>query len=55
MKQDNKLIVKVPRTKRRADFLFHNGEFRHQVIASEKIYNRKKLVKINSKDIDRND
>lgn len=47
MKQDkNKLVVKVPRIKQRADFLFHNGVFRPQVVASLKSYNRKKLKKI---------
>lgn len=46
---------KLDRTKRRADFLFHNGEFRHQVIKNGKIYNRKKVEKINPKDIDRKD
>lgn len=50
MKQDKKLIVKVPRTKRRADFLFHNGMFRQQIISSAKVYNRKKLPKIDKKD-----
>lgn len=46
---------KLDRTKRRADFLFHNGEFRPQVIKSGKIYSRKKLAKINPKEIDRKD
>ena len=49
------ITAKLPRQKRRADFLFHNGEFRHQVVKSEKIYNRKRLSKINSSNIDRND
>jgi len=54
MKQDNKMIVKVPRLKRRCDFLFHNGEFRNQAILNAKVYNRKKVVKNNKKDIDIN-
>lgn len=54
MKQVNKLIVKVPRTKRRADFLFHSGEFRSQSVPSAKLYNRKKLAKFDKKDIDKN-
>lgn len=41
--------VKLPKRKHRADFLFHNGMFRPQVIASAKIYNRKKLPKIDIK------
>ena len=45
MKQSTKLIVKVPRTKHRADFLFHNGEFRPKTIPSAKVYNRKRLPK----------
>ena len=49
------ITAKLPKTKRRADFLFHNGEFRHQVISSRKVYNRKKVEKINPKDIDKND
>jgi len=54
MKQDNKMTVKVPRLKRRCDFLFHNGEFRNQAIPSAKLYNRKKVVKNGKKDIDNN-
>ena len=46
--------AKAPKAKRRADFLFHNGEFRHQVVPSAKLYNRKKLQKICKKDIDNN-
>jgi len=34
---------KMEHTKRRADFLFHNGEFRAQVVKSAKLYSRKKL------------
>ena len=49
------ITVKLPKAKRRADFLFHNGEFRHQVVPSGKVYNRKKLDKLNPKDIDKND
>lgn len=45
---------KMEHTKRRADFLFHNGEFKAQVVPSVKVYNRKKVGKINSKDIDDN-
>lgn len=53
MKQRNtKLIVKVPRTKRRAEFLFHSGEFRQQVIANAKVYNRKKLDKFGKNGLD---
>lgn len=54
MKQGNKLIVKVPRTKRRVDFLFHSGEFRARSVPSAKLYNRKKLDKFGKKDIDTN-
>jgi hypothetical protein len=49
------ITAKLPKQKRRADFLFHNGEFRHQVIKSEKIYSRKRLSKINSSNIDKID
>ena len=44
--------AKVPRTKRRADFLFHSGEFRHQVVRNAKVYNRKKLGKLGKNGID---
>lgn len=40
------ITAKLPKQKRRADFLFHNGAFRPQVVASLKSYNRKKLKKI---------
>jgi hypothetical protein len=40
------ITAKVPKQKRRADFLFHNGVFRPQVVTSQKIYNRKKLAKV---------
>jgi hypothetical protein len=46
------ITAKVPKQKRRADFLFHNGAYRHQVVASQKVYNRKKLAKVV---IDRNE
>ncbi len=49
------ITVKVKRPKRRADFLFHSGEFRHQVIQNAKVYNRKKLGKLGKNDIDIND
>jgi hypothetical protein len=46
MKQDqNKLIVKVPRIKQRADFLFHNGQFKPKCEKNLKAYDRKKLAK----------
>lgn len=44
--------AKVPRQKRRADFLFHSGEFRHRVVANSKAYNRKKLDKLGKNGID---
>lgn len=40
------IIAKVPRQKRRADFLFHNGAYRPQTVPSAKVYNRKKLAKV---------
>ena len=40
------ITAKVPKQRRRADFLFHNGAYRPQVVASQKVYNRKKLVKV---------
>lgn len=46
---------KMERPKRRADFLFHNGEFRPQVVPNGKVYNRKKLEKLSPKDIDKKD
>jgi hypothetical protein len=39
------ITAKLPRQKRRADFLFHNGAYRPQVVKSRKAYNRKKLAK----------
>lgn len=39
---DTTLNIKVPRSKRRADFLFHNGMFRHKVVANKNLYNRRK-------------
>lgn len=44
MKQET-ITVKLPKQKHRADFLFHNGQYRPQVVPSAKIYNRKKLDK----------
>ena len=46
MKQEKTtLIVKVPRIKQRADFLFHNGQFKTKCEKNLKAYNRKKLAK----------
>ena len=46
------ITAKVKRQKRRADFLFHSGEFRHRVVQSAKLYSRKKLDKLGKKGID---
>ena len=40
------ITAKVPKQKRRAEFLFHNGAYRPQVVASQKVYNRKKMAKV---------
>lgn len=40
------ITAKLPKQKRRADFLFHNGAYRPQVVTSQKVYNRKKLAKL---------
>lgn len=48
MKQE-KISFKVKRLKRRADFLFNNGEFRPRAVSSVKIYNRKRLQKFDNK------
>lgn len=45
MKQVIKLSVKVPRTRRRADFLFHNGQFKPKCEQNLKAYDRKRLGK----------
>jgi hypothetical protein len=49
------ITAKVPKQKRRADFLFHSGEFRHQVVRNAKLYNRKKLGKLGKNGIDIDD
>lgn len=40
------IIAKLPKQRRRADFLFHNGAYRPQTVANAKSYNRKKLQKL---------
>lgn len=47
MKQKTTLLGKVDRSRRRADFLFHNGAYRPQTVPSGKVYNRKQLAKPN--------
>jgi len=39
------ITAKVPKQKRRADFLFHNGQFKPKCERNLKAYNRKKLAK----------
>ncbi len=41
------ITAKVPKLKRRADFLFHNGQFKPKSEQNRKAYNRKKLAKPN--------
>lgn len=43
MKQVMKFAMQIQRSRRRADFLFHNGQFRPQVVPSAKLYDRKKI------------
>jgi hypothetical protein len=45
------ITAKVPKQKRRADFLFHDGQFKPKSVQSKVLYNRKKLGK---NDIDTN-
>lgn len=39
------IIVQVKRQKRRADFLFHNGQFKPKCERNLKAYDRKRLAK----------
>ena len=39
--------AKVQKQKRRADFLFHDGQFKPKSVQSRVLYNRKKLAKLN--------
>ena len=39
------ITAKLPKQKRRADFLFHNGQFKPKCEENRKAYNRKKLAK----------
>ena len=41
------ITAKVPKQKRRADFLFHDGQFKPKSVQSKVLYNRKKLAKVN--------
>lgn len=41
------ITAKVPKLKRRADFLFHNGQFKPKTENNRRAYNRKKLGKPN--------
>jgi hypothetical protein len=45
------ITAKLPKQKRRADFLFHDGQFKPKSVKSKVLYNRKKLAKL---DIDTN-
>lgn len=45
------ITAKLPRQKRRADFLFHDGQFKPKTEQNRRAYNRKKLAK---PDIDTN-
>ena len=44
--KSEKLKIKVPKKKRRADFLFHNGMFRHKVVPNKTLYNRRQENRI---------
>jgi len=39
------ITAKLPKQKRRADFLFHDGQFKPKSVRSKVLYNRKKLAK----------
>lgn len=39
------ITAKMPKQRRRADFLFHNGAFRPQSTGNGRAYNRKKLAR----------
>ena len=41
------ITAKVPKQKRRVDFLFHDGQFKPKSVQIKVLYNRKKLVKLN--------
>lgn len=40
------ITAKVPKQKRRVDFLFHDGQFKPKSEQNQKVYNRKKLAKM---------
>lgn len=50
MRQVMKFTMQIAHSRRRADFLFHNGAYRPQVVESAKLYNRNK--KVDKRDID---
>jgi len=41
------ITAKVPKQKRRVEFLFHDGQFKPKCVQSKVLYNRKKLAKLN--------